>query len=466
MGSILYFWDIQRFSGVKCPGIMQESLWSRIQRSKGGSIKVTTSTQELPSAPNSPRARKVPWVTISYYLAFVVLGMTGASLGPTLPGLAQQTHSDISQISFLFTARLLGYLLGSLFAGPIYDRRPGHPILAGALLLMAAMLVLTPLVPLLWLLAVALLLLGLGEGTLNVGGNTLLVWIHGDDVGPLMNGLHFIFGIGSFLAPVIVAQVLLLNGGISWSYWILALLTLPVALWILRLESPPRRNVPAAGRPAGENHWLIGLMTLFFFLHVGATVSFAGWLFTYAVTLHVATEAMAAYLTSAFWAAVTVGRLINIPLAARARPSHILLGDMIGVLASLAVLLVWSRAPIVLWGGTFGVGLFMASLYPISICVMQRRMTLTAAVAGLVFAGGSAGGMVLPWLIGQLFEPVGPQVTMVVILAAMAMGLLVLAAILSLAPPQPSAACVDCDQMQAAGQAVEREVDIGEVDAI
>ncbi len=31
--------------------------------------------------------------------------------------------------------------------------------------------------------------------------------------------------------------------------------------------------------------------------------------------------------------------------------------------------------------------------------------------------GASVGAMSLPWLIGQLFEPVGPRITMVLILA-------------------------------------------------
>jgi len=42
-----------------------------------------------------------------YYAAFIALGLFGASMGPTLPYLAQHTGSRLSEISFLFTARAL-----------------------------------------------------------------------------------------------------------------------------------------------------------------------------------------------------------------------------------------------------------------------------------------------------------------------------------------------------------------------
>ena len=101
--------------------------------------------------------------TIGYYAAFIALGMASASLGPTLPALAEHTRSSLSQISALFVARSLGYLAGSLLGGRLYDRIPGHPVMSGGLLLMAGMMGLAPVVPHLWMLAVAILVLGLAE---------------------------------------------------------------------------------------------------------------------------------------------------------------------------------------------------------------------------------------------------------------------------------------------------------------
>ncbi len=352
--------------------------------------------------------------TITYYVAFIGLGLLAASLGPTIPGLAENTGTQLSQISFLFTARSLGYLLGAQI-GRVYDYVSGHLVMGSALLVMAVMAFLTPLISLLWLLAIVLLVLGLAEGALDVGGNTLLVWVHGRKVGPYMNALHFFFGVGAFLSPIIIAQAVLMSQNITLAYWILALLILPVGLWLLRLPSPAIEQASSHEFGARTNRLLVALLALFFFLFVGAEVSFGGWIFTYAVTLGITGATAAAYLTSVFWGALTLGRLLGIPIAARVRPRIILLGDLLGCLFSLAIILIWQGSSIAVWLGTFGMGVSMASLFPITISFAENRMAITGKITAWFLFGASIGGMIVPWAIGQFFDSVGAQVTMIII---------------------------------------------------
>jgi FHS family Na+ dependent glucose MFS transporter 1 len=166
--------------------------------------------------------------TIGYFTAFVAVGLSASVLGPTLQGLAAQTGSPLGQISLVFTAVSLGYLIGSLGAGRLYDRVAGHPVVAGGLLVAAASFALIPSIPWLWLMVLAMLILGMATGSVDVGGNTLLVWIYGERVGPYMNSLHFFFGVGAFLSPIIIAQVLIWSGGIAWAYRLLAVLMLAI----------------------------------------------------------------------------------------------------------------------------------------------------------------------------------------------------------------------------------------------
>ena len=49
--------------------------------------------------------------TAGYYVAFISLGLAGAVLGPTLPGLAGHTNSRLDEISFLFVAHSVGIWL-------------------------------------------------------------------------------------------------------------------------------------------------------------------------------------------------------------------------------------------------------------------------------------------------------------------------------------------------------------------
>ena len=370
------------------------------------------------------------YVTIGYCAAFVALGLANASLGPTLTDLATNTRAALAQISYGFTARALGYLVGSVLGGRLYDRRPGNPVMGTTLLLMALSMALVPLIPVLWMLIAMLLLVGLFEGVVDVGGNTLLVWVHGDEAGPYMNALHFFFGIGAFLSPIFVARALAAGSGVTWAYWTLALLIVPVAVAVLRLPSPssPVREHTAPGeQPASVLRStpavLVALIALFFFLYVGAEGSFGGWIATYAKTTGLGDATTAAYLTSVFWGAMTLGRLLSIPLAARLRPRTLLLGDLIGCLLSILVVIAWPGSSAALWIGTFGAGFSMASIFPTMISFAGRHMTTTGKTTAWFFVGGSSGGMLIPWLIGQWFESTGPQVMVFIILASLLLNL-------------------------------------------
>lgn len=390
------------------------------------------------TAPGQAQRESVapPSTTAAYYLSFIVLGLVLAVLGPTLPYLADQTGSQLSQVSILFAARSLGGFSGALLAGRVYDRRAGHPILMATLVVFLVSLGLIPLIPALWLLSGLLFVVGVAEGVLDVGVNTLIVWVHGRGVGPFMNGLHFFFGLGAFLAPIIVAQVLLYNGDVRWAYWILALLVLPALLWIGRLPSP---QAPQAGRDAGGPARIdtptVLLMAVLLALYVGAEISFGGWIFSYALAMGVATETTAAYMTSLFWGAFTTGRLLAIPLASRLRPRAILFGDLGLAAASVALILLWPRTQAAVWLGTTGVGLSLASVFPTVLTLAERRMAITGKVTSIFFVGASLGGMTLPWLIGQLFTAIGPQTTMLAILVDLMLALMFLTALLHYAPP-------------------------------
>ncbi|GAB4580107.1 MAG: MFS transporter [Anaerolineales bacterium] len=355
-------------------------------------------------------------ITIAYFMAFIVLGIVTASLGPTLPGLAAQTGTQLSQISILFTTRSLGYLMGSFLGGRVYDRARGHPIMGAALVLVAMALSAVPFIPLIWILSIVLLLVGLGEGLLDVGGNTLIVWLHGKKVGPYMNGLHFFFGIGAFLSPILVAQMILLNGGIAGAYWLFALLVLPAGLWLLRLPSPQALPAqPFEKTVPRTNYGLVWGIVIFMALYVGAEVSFGSWVYTYGVARGIS-DVNAAYLTSVFWGAFTLSRLVSIPIGARVRPSQILIANFCGALLSLSLIFFQPENLPLLWLGTFGFGFSIAPVFPTMLTFAGNRMAITGRVTGYFFLGATVGGMFLPWFIGQCFEKVGAHFVIQVIL--------------------------------------------------
>ena len=373
-------------------------------------------SQASTPADRAPAARNF----ISYCLAFLVLGLTTASLGPALPTLARNTVSSLAQISALFAFHRLGYMLGALGGGRLFDRLRGNLLMGGSLLLAAVGLGVLPLVSLRWLLFLVLFAVGLGESVMDVGGNVLLVWWFRRRVGPYMNGLHFFFGLGAFFAPLLITWSVLDHGSLVRGYWLICLIAFPNALWLLRLPAPPRPGSVGAGRADGEpaaNRLLPVLFMLFFLLFVSAEVSYGDWLYTYTLTRNLAPERTAGLLTSAYWGALTAGRLASVPLAARLRPKTLLWADLAGCVLSLLVLLVWPGSLPAAWIGSVGLGLFMASIFPTSFTLAGESLSLSGRDTGLFLVGGSAGGIALPWIIGQLFAPLGPGTVIVAVLS-------------------------------------------------
>src|SRR5258706_6325067 len=207
-------------------------------------------------------------ITAAYYLSFIVLGFVTAAEGPSLPSLAKHTASALDQISLIFVFVSVGYLTGYFLGGQAYDRFPGHRLMALSLLVIGAAAVLLPVAGSLWLLLLVFFVLGLAKGTLDVGCNTLLLWIHGEKVGPFMNGLHFFFGVGAFVAPLILARVLEATGDIIGVFWVSALICMPLAIcfWVL----PEPEHIHATGQAnAPFPVFPVMLVVLMFIIYVG-----------------------------------------------------------------------------------------------------------------------------------------------------------------------------------------------------
>lgn len=390
--------------------------------------------------PAGPSRRQ--WLlTSAYYLAFVSLGLTGAVLGPTLPGLANQTETSLGETSLLFTAMAVGYLAGSLLSGRLYDGIPGNPLMAAGLMVMATTLAVTPLLPQLWLLVPVIALLGAAQGTVDVGGNALLVWVHGARVGPFMSGLHFFWGLGALLSPIVVGVALSSVGKTAPAFWALALLLLPAAAGLLRLSSPQapgaaksQKETGETGRAISESGFRTGMVvlmvTLLLFLFVGVESGYGGWIYSYTLALNIGSTSAAIYLTTVFWGSLTLGRLLAIPIAGRVRPRWILLVDAAGCLTSVGILLLWPRSTLATWTATIGMGLFMASVFPTAVTLAGRRIEISGRIAGWFLVGASVGGMTLPFLMGQLFDSISPQSAMVLLAAYLVLALVVLLSLL------------------------------------
>jgi MFS transporter, FHS family, Na+ dependent glucose transporter 1 len=396
----------------------------------------------------SPRDRTAPrtpatlrrQITVAYFALFIALGMTGATTGPTVPGLAAQTASSIAAISNLISLRAIGRLIGTFQAGRVYDRMPGHPVLMAGMVTLALGAGLTSFMPSLPPLLILFFIMGFMEGFVDVGVNTLLVWTHRDRAGPFINGLHFFYGVGAFIVPLIIAQIVLVTNpdpvpvlapfarlelttpgmDVRWAYRFLLLVFIPAILLLFRLPSPAAHDeahpVEADDKPLVWRHVLLfaGLLLLY----VGAEASFSAWIFTYALARDLTDATGAAYLVSVFWAMITVGRLLAVWLSTRLKPRVILRTAILGGLGSVGLLAAFPNS-LVLWVGTVLIGLFFAPIFPTALAFAGRHMTVSGRLTSYFYIGASIGVVTVPWIVGQLFTTVGPQILLICMAVAL-----------------------------------------------
>jgi FHS family Na+ dependent glucose MFS transporter 1 len=341
--------------------------------------------------------------TTVYFMGFMVLGVVTGTHGPAIPRYAELTGVSLETISIVFSSISVGHLIGSLASTKIFDKYDGNRILFAALVLMAVCLFLSAVNEVLVILIFLSVGIGVSKGLLNVGCNTLLSWLHGESVASYMNALHFFFGLGAFLGPILVASSLSHSSGIAVGFGTLSIITMLVAIWSLTLSRVQPTKAPEKQRDSSSVSLKAILLFAFVFLYVGTEVSFGGWIFTYASEAVITSNQMTAYLTSSFWGSLTVGRLVLIPFMGQFRPQSILLISLCFSMLCVLAMLHSDSLPFFLIG-TVGLGLGMASIFPSLIVLAQNQLSITGRVMGQLSIWASIGAMTIPWLVGQFIE--------------------------------------------------------------
>jgi FHS family Na+ dependent glucose MFS transporter 1 len=372
------------------------------------------------------------FLTVIYFLSFISLGLITGALGPAIPTFAENTSTTLKEVSSLFIFSSLGYLAGSFMAGILFHKIPGNRILFIVLIMMGVGIGLIPVIRSLWLLVGILFILGIAQSNLDVGENTLLIWLHGSKVAPYMNSLHFFFGLGSFIAPLIIAQSLRVTETINLSFWIMAALIVLPAPFLLRLKSPvnpdfvvhPIDSNEKARPKAGKG--VIVLLVLFFLFFTAAELTFANWIYTYSIQAGFTNVETGAYLTSAFWGSFMLGRFLGIGLSRKLTNRQIMWIDVLGGILSLVMILILPNSSIVLWVCSIAYGFFIATGFPTGINLAEELNAVSSRITSYLFIAASIAGMTSPWIVGQFIESRGPSVLIWVVLANLIMAALVM----------------------------------------
>ncbi len=348
---------------------------------------------------------------------FLVFGMFNAAIGPVLGELAEQTGSTLAAVGAVITFLFLGSLVTQLAAGPLTDRYGQKPLLVTSLLLVAVCLPAFINARSLPLMLTLVFLTGMGQGGLDLSANLIVSSAYPKNNTSVLNLLHFFFGLGAIVGPAVVSLTLVTLGSGLIVHWLAAavFLALGIVVFTLRETRPDRR--PQTEHPEGTSSsvkrlylspilWLVCVLIL---VYVGVEYGSGSWVTSYmGVTTGMAKET-GALITSAYWAALTVGRLGGAALGSRISRLRLLLIAIIGSLVG-AVLLTLGRGTVGLSTSAFILmGFSYGTIYPTSVGVMVAAFPRDQGKAvGMLTALGSIGGLSLPWLAGVLLENGSP----------------------------------------------------------
>jgi fucose permease len=354
-----------------------------------------------------------------------VFGIVMALLGAVLPLLAGRLEFATQDIGTLFVAMNGAMLAASLVLGLVMDRfGMKSPLVLGPLLVTAGLLIMSratvfaSLVP-------AAVLLGVGGGALNGATNTLVADLHDDPrlKGAALNRLGVFFGFGALFLPFAIGSLLeTLSVGI--------LLTVAAALCavvsafasILSFPVPKQsRALPVADVPRFLRSPLVLIFAALLFFESGVEFTLGGFISTYLKhDIAVASVAATSWVLASYWASIMLSRAVLSRVALGANPYRTLLLCALGacagaVLAAVAPSLAVAVLAIVLCGCS------LAGIYPTVLGIAGELFkSRSGTVFGILFAAALAGGMLLPWLAGQVGGTAGLRWVFVMIAASFA----------------------------------------------
>lgn len=343
---------------------------------------------------------------------FIVFGIITAGLGPVLPELANQTNTNISSIGGIYTAIFLGALISQLISGPLIDHFGHKKVLFISMFILAAGTIGFSISRSIWWMLSITFLAGLGHGSVDLTTNVMVSSAFPNKNASYMNLLHFFFGVGAFIGPAFISLTLARWDNGIMVLWFASAAIVLLALLVLIIKPIQPVQHQGAEQSAGTRVyrslalWMFGGLLL---LYVGVENGIGGWATTYMnVTTGMQIES-AALVSSGFWGALTIGRLVTVLISRKFTQRQVLFGTF---LTSFLFGLVFAAFSGTQWPSILSIiliGFFSGAVYPTTMSLVTTTFKRdTGKAASVVAAMGSIGGMLIPLVQGFLLENVSP----------------------------------------------------------
>jgi len=365
--------------------------------------------------------------------ALFALGVVNGAVGPLLPLLSLRVGAPVEALGVTFTALFLGALTLQLAGGWLNESIGLRRMVATGCVLLALAVLGISVSPTLPALLACALLAGAGQGALDASTNVLVPAVFGDRSVSAVNLLHFAFGAGAVLSPVMMSVAASAWGSPMPVLWVGAALggltALAASRWAMDPKVARHHQAGSAARPRLYTRSALWLLSLLLFLGVGVEMGTGGWTTVYAGETTTLAPAAIAMLTSGFWLALMSGRLLGAALGVRITSRRLAMLSIGTTCLGGAMLVVGSGSTAWTVVGTLVTGLGVGPIFPTTV-VMATELFPSAQsrAVTVVIAVSSVGGMLMPPLQGFLLQRVAPLASVgLVAVACVLMMLLVVA---------------------------------------
>jgi FHS family glucose/mannose:H+ symporter-like MFS transporter len=386
-------------------------------------IPRNSSSARLSTTPES-EANHLALLSGACYAGMFVFGIVMALLGAILPALAGRLRFGPSDIGALFLVMNAAMLASSLVLGLAMDRFGMKlPLVLGPVLV-ALSLAMFARAGAFAALRPAVLLLGIGGGALNGATNTLIADLYDDErrKSAALNLLGVFFGFGALFLPFAMGALL---SHVSVERLLLAAAALCAALGgvllLVRFPAPKQAHaLPVAEMPGFLRSPLVLAFAALLFFESGVEFTLGGFVSSYLTRDMAASVRLASWVLAGYWGAIMLTRSLLSRIALAFDAYRILLLCAMGacagaILAAAAPGLAAAAFAVVLCGAS------LAGIYPTALGVVGARYQLhSGTVFGILFASGLSGGILLPWLAGEMGGAAGLRSVFGMIAAAFA----------------------------------------------
>ena len=336
--------------------------------------------------------------------------------GAVLPSVSRRLDFDLAGAGGLFVAMNCAMLVCQLLLGPLMDRYGKKPPMIAGPLLVATSLALIGGAGTYRELTRAMVLLGFGGGALNSATNTLVADLYEDPrrKNAALNLLGVFFGIGAALMPLTIGSLIERLGLASILYGAAALSAAPALLSALLPFPQPRHagHVPLAEVGRYARRPLVLAFAFLMFLEVGNEFIMGGFTATLLHREIGVSIRESSFLLAIYWVSIMLARILLGRILIRVRGGTVIrfsaLCAVLGVgLLSLAQSDISAIPALIL------TGLGVASIFPTTIGLAGARFAQhSGTVIGILLGVALAGGMALPWALGQLGAAFGLRESM------------------------------------------------------